>query len=109
MTNIKEAIDKLIAYFKNNKDLNKISAAGGSKLYNDTSDYSELNVKSFNVRENTTFTTLTGYDENGNVKNFLTEFNISGKTLILGDLFIVPNGWKITFIKLGSGSIIAYS
>lgn len=109
-SDIQVAITRLINYFTNNKDLNKISAAGGSKLYADTSTHTELDVKSIYVRENTVIATLTGASNiAGTTVNFLTEFNISGATLIAGDLYMVPNGWKIHTIDLTSGSIIAYS
>lgn len=99
----------LIISIRDNLNLNKIGASGGSVLYNDGSAHTGLSVSSIYVRESSVVSAMTGVDSNGAAVNFITLFNISGVTLILGDLFIAPAGYRINAITLTSGSIISYS
>lgn len=104
-----EQFAELRSLILNNVSLNQMAALGGTKIYNDTSPHTGLSVNALQFRESSTITTLSGVDPNGDVVNFVTEFNISGVTLGTVDLLIVPKGYKITTITLATGSVLAYS
>lgn len=95
-------------YITNNFSLKKMGASGGSILIDDASDHTG-SFKSFYVRENTVVNAMTGLTAAGAIQDFKALFDISGATLIQGDLFIAPDGFQINLIDLTSGSIIAYS
>jgi hypothetical protein len=105
-----EQFQALLVEVKNNTNFNKLGASGGSKVYTGTSPVTGISATSFVARESTVVSAMAGIDANGVAVNFLTEFNISGVTLVAGiDLLIAPSGYRITGFTLSSGSIVVYS
>jgi len=97
---IKKALD-------NNLDLQGMNAHGGT-IYLGVAANTGLDLTRFYVRESTTITVLSGRDGTGATVNLLTLFAISGITLLAGDLFIAPSGYRITAATLTLGSILGY-
>lgn len=92
--------------------VSKLSADGGS--YHVASADGAVTGKAFfgfTVLEDTVVTVLTlastpaGYSST----NYLTEANLSGKTLKAGAFIAAPNGATITAITLSSGSVICHN
>lgn len=86
----------------------RISGADGSRLVTGTGAVTGISREAIYVRENTVIATLSGTNDNITTTNLLTLLNISGATLVQGDFFTVPEGYKITAITLTSGSVILY-
>lgn len=93
-----------------NKSEGKVAASGGSKFlsFGKGPVYSHENFTSLIFRETSTLLALDGYDAGGNPVNWLTELDLSGVTLELNDLIVVPNACFISNITFGSGSAIGY-
>lgn len=83
--------------------LEKISGNGGFRVISDTSDYTGLQVESIVVNTNCVFTNL----EINNV-DVITSKRLSGVTITQGMYLPTDPGFKITRIKLASGTIIKY-
>lgn len=62
----------------------------------------------FSPDQDTIIDEMTGVDNNGDVVNFETEFNITNKTLKAGSLYGAKEGWVITLIHVDSGAVVAY-
>lgn len=93
---------------KNLFSLAKMSVRNGSKYYG-TGAVTSVDITSFTPREDTVISAMSGVDINGATVNYLTFFRISGITLKVTDLFIVPDGGSIKSFTIDSGSIIANS
>lgn len=104
-----QSTSKDISNLNNNSDLQKLGAHGGS-IYLGILANTGLAVTSIYVREDaTTITVCTGVNAAGATYNFLTTgFAISGISLLKGDLFIAPSGYRITAITVTAGSLIVY-
>jgi hypothetical protein len=105
---IKALIAGITSGRNNNTDLNKLGAHGGSKYFG-VAAATGLNLTSFYVRENTTITVLSGKTSAGATWDAFTDMGVSGITLLAGDLFIAPSGYRITTMTLTLGSVIGYS
>ena len=90
--------------------LQRISGQNGSKRY-DTSTVTGLNVTSFFVRSDTTFTVISGKGPDNQDINFLTDsvasLGLTGLTSTANDFYCVKDGYVINNITL-AGSIIVY-
>lgn len=86
------------------KNSTLIAGAAGMKIIDDTNLHSDLKVSYFLPREDTTLTSCTGVDGEGNAVDFKTVNNWDG-TLKVTDTCSVPRGHKITAIELATGSV----
>lgn len=86
--------------------LQTLAAWGGSELIDDTDLHSETEIKAFYVREDTVIARLEDNSSPG--VDMLAEMNLSGKTLIQGDLFFAKEGQPFQQFQLTSGSVIVY-
>lgn len=85
----------------------RLTAWGGSELIDDTTDHYDTEIIAFYVREDTVIAQLEG-EGSPATDNYLTSMNLSGKTLIQGDLFFAPEGKVFDHFRLTSGSVIVY-
>ena len=103
-----EILQSLIAAIRNDLSSGKIAASGGSK-YLAAAAFTDEGFTSIYIREDsTTITALSGKDAGGTTVDFLAFFGISGVSLKAGELYIVPNGCKITSGTLSAGTAIGY-
>ena len=99
-------VQQILRAINNEPSMNKVAASGGSKYFNGA--IANESLTSFYVREDTSITVLSGTDGAGTTVDWLTFLGISGVSLLAGDLFIIPDGCKITTGTVASGSIIGY-
>lgn len=83
--------------------LEKISGQGGFKVVSDTTSYTGLQVESIVVNADCVFTEFYINDV-----SMLSDKRLSGVTIKQGTYLPTDPGFKITRIKLASGSIIKY-
>lgn len=83
-----------------------VAAANGSYVIDDANEHNGLIVSSFIAQEDTVFTTLTGYDQDGDPVDFMTDRNIG--TVKDKALHVAGRNCYYEVIKLASGSIITY-
>jgi hypothetical protein len=83
--------------------LEKISGQGGFKIISDTASYTGLQVESIVVNADCVFTEFYVNDI-----DVLTTKRLSGVTIKQGMYLPTDPGYKITRVKLASGSIIKY-
>ena len=89
------------------KNTDIMSGRRGCLLIDDALAHDNLGRDAFIVREDTTITVLEGRDAQNNVINLLTDYNLSGKTLIAGE-FIPAKLFVINKIQLSTGSVMMY-
>lgn len=87
--------------------LQTLTAWGGSELIDDSVERIDTEIKAFYVREDTVVEKCEGEGSPSDI-DYLTELNISGKTLIQGDWFFFREGVVCQHFKLASGSVIVY-
>ena len=90
----------------------RLTAGGGSELIADTTLRTDKKYYAFIAQEDTVVETLTGGAEDpipSPPTSYLTSIGLSGKTLKQGALIVAPIGEAFTYLKLASGSVIAYS
>lgn len=86
--------------------LELLSGKNGTKVYGGTSAYTDLDLRSISVREDSTaFTSLTCVG--GGAALGAAEFILGGATLLKGDLLVAPHGYRFTAFQLSAGSVSA--
>jgi len=88
--------------------LTSINASGGSKDVAAGEGAIAVNARQVIIRTDGIITAMTGVGPSGTV-NFVTEFNISGKTLEAGTMYKVADGYRITSITMTPGALVAYN
>jgi len=83
--------------------LEKMSGMGGFRVVSDTASYTGLQVESIAVNADCVFTEFYINDV-----DVLTTKRLSGVTIKQGMYLPTDPGYKITRVKLASGSIIKY-
>jgi hypothetical protein len=84
-----------------------LTAWGGAELVDDTTELVDTEIKAFYVREDTVVEMCAG-EGSPPEHDYMDEMNLTGKTLIQGDLFFAEEGHVIQSFKLTSGSVIVY-
>ena len=84
-------------------NLDIIAGSNGMVIIDDTNTHTGV-INYFIPREDTTLTSCTGVDEENNAIDFKARQNWDG-TLKSTDECLIPSGWKITAIKLATGSV----
>ena len=89
--------------------LHRLAALGGCELIANTVARTGKVYRAFICQEATVVATLTGGITGVTSTDFLASIGLSGATLALGALIVVPDGNYITNLTLTSGSVMAYS
>jgi hypothetical protein len=92
--------------------MDRVSGSGGSKLISGTGDNTGVGFFGFTVNSDCTLTsmTITNLNDPTSVDASARDtVGIGSTTLKQGAFFCVPEGYRITQIKLASGSVIAYN
>ena len=88
--------------------MQRLSAWQGCTYQDGTATSGSIECYSFIPNEDTVVSVLLGTKAGVTNYDYLTDINISGKTLKQGTLIICPLGEKFTTITLTSGSIVRY-
>lgn len=80
----------------------------GSRYISGTTEVTGLSHTTIEADEDTTFDSITGVDNDGNVVNILTTMNLTGVTLKDGRAVYCSLDYKITAVKLATGSIYVH-
>jgi len=91
------------------RNLEDISASGGSIDVAAADGAIAVNARQIIVRTPGIITAMTGTDAEGATVNFVTLFNISGKTLEATTMYKVPDGYRIKSITMTPGALVAYN
>lgn len=105
MSYINDLIDAIIKGFS--RTHNKLVAAGGTIIIDDTNPHTGLEANSIMAQSSTVISSCTGVDGKGNSINFKATYNWG--TVAAGIPIIAPDNCKINAITLSSGSLAVYS
>lgn len=105
MSYISDLVDGFIKGFS--RTHNKLVAAGGTIVIDDTNAHAGLEANSIMAQTATIISVCTGVDGNGNILDFKATYN--WVTLAAGIPIIAPDNCKIKAITLISGSLSVYS
>jgi len=89
--------------------LTSINASGGSIDVAAADGATAVNARQIIVRTPGIITAMTGVGPNNPNVNFVTLFNISGKTLEATTMYKVPDGYRIKSITMTPGALVAYN
>lgn len=90
------------------KNTDIMSGRRGCILIDDVAEHDNVDRDAFIIREDgTEIAVLEGRDYNNDTVDLLTDYNLSGKSLLAGE-FIPGKFFLITKIQLASGSVMGY-
>jgi len=86
----------------------RLVAGSGTIFIDGTTEKTSLHHATIEANEDTTFTSITGEDEDGNEIDLMVKFAMTGKTLKDGKMLYTSLDFFITKIKLATGSIFVH-